>query len=143
LCFVVIAVGTIRLARFNTKPLSVPGYWIGYPRPATAIFIACLLNSKIFLSTLLYIPVAIIILIVGFLNLTYLPYKSNKAKLTNFQIFIVFLAPTSSMLLHPFGLMWDVGLFWMIVYTFTPWLSVRKHERAEIGQIIDTWKQSP
>ncbi|MBN1222145.1 MAG: CDP-alcohol phosphatidyltransferase family protein [Candidatus Aminicenantes bacterium] len=142
LCFYIIAAGTIRLARFNTKPLKITGYWIGFPRPASGLFIVFLLSSKIVLVRGPYLEAVPLILVVGLLNLTYVPYISNKANLTNTQTAIVFIAPISSMLLYPFGYMWDLGLFWMIVYILSPWISVKKQKRAEIKSIVAEWKRS-
>ena len=142
LFFYIISIGTIRLARYNTKPLKIPGYWIGFPRPASGLFIIFLLNSSVFLNNRLYLPVTFLIILAGYLNLTYLPYLSNKAKLTNFQTFIVFLAPLSSLLLYPFGYFWDAGVVWMIVYMLTPWTSVKKREQAEIRSFIEEWKKT-
>jgi CDP-diacylglycerol--serine O-phosphatidyltransferase len=140
LCFFIISAGTIRLARFQTKPLDVPGYWIGFPRPASGLFIIFLLNSNLFLGYELYLVAAPLIILVGFLGLTYLPYKSNKAKFTKFQIFIIFLAPISSMLLFPYGYMWDVAFFWMTVYLLQPWIGVSRTDREETKTRIKEWK---
>jgi len=92
LCFFIISVGTIRLAKFQTKPLHVPGYWIGFPRPASGL------------------------------------------------IFLIFLAPISSMLLFTYGYMWDLAFFWMIVYVLQPWIGVRKTDREEIRERVREWK---
>jgi CDP-diacylglycerol--serine O-phosphatidyltransferase len=141
LFFYIISIGTIRLARYNTKPLQIPGYWIGLPRPATGLFIIFLLNSRLFLNSQLYFVVTLLIVVAGYLSLTYLPYLNNKAKLTHFQTFIVFLAPISSLLLYPFGYTWEAGTMWMIVYILTPWTSVKKRERAEIRSFVEEWKK--
>ena len=140
LCFFVISVGTIRLAKFQTKPLDVPGYWIGFPRPASGFFIIFLLNSNLLLDYDLYLIAALLIILVGLLSLTYLPYKSNKAKFTKFQTFIIFLAPISSMLLFPFGYMWDLALFWITVYLLQPWIGVNKKDREDIRIRVMEWK---
>ncbi len=41
------ALGTIRQARQQDRPLSFPCYWIGLPRPVLALFILALLNSSL------------------------------------------------------------------------------------------------
>jgi len=140
LCFFIITVGTIRLAKFQTKPLDVPGYWIGFPRPASGFFIIFLLNSNLFLDHGLFLVGGLLIILVGLLSLTYLPYKSNKAKFTKFQTFLIFLAPTSSMLLFPYGYMWDLALFWITVYVLQPWIGVNKKDREEIKARVREWK---
>jgi CDP-diacylglycerol--serine O-phosphatidyltransferase len=140
LCFFIISIGTIRLAKFQTKPLHIPGYWIGFPRPASGLFIIFLLNSSLFLDFEPYLIAALLIIPVGFLGLTYLPYKSNKAKFTKFQIFIIFLAPISSILLFTYGYMWDLAFFWMIAYLLQPWIGVRKTDREEIRERVREWK---
>jgi hypothetical protein len=72
--------------------------------------------------------------------LTYLPYKSNKAKFTKFQTFLIFLTPISSMLMFPFGYMWDIGLFWITIYALQPWIGVKKADRKEIKTHVREWK---
>jgi len=142
LCFFIISVGTIRLARFQTKPLHVPGYWIGFARPASGLFIIFLLNSKLFLSTKMFPVGAVLIIFIGLLSLSYLPYKSNKAQFTRFQIFLIFFAPISSMLMFPFGYFWDIALFFMIVYILVPWTATSAAERADIKTVVRRWKES-
>lgn len=41
------ALGTIRQARQQDRPLTYPCYWIGLPRPVLALFILALLNSSL------------------------------------------------------------------------------------------------
>ena len=46
--FVLPMTATIRHARYTVKPIKVPGFWIGLPRPTSAFFTVAYFNSSIF-----------------------------------------------------------------------------------------------
>src|SRR3990172_10264514 len=54
--FWLIACSTIRYARFALIKESLPGYFFGLPRPASALMIAAMVNSSVFKNHHLFIP---------------------------------------------------------------------------------------
>ena len=143
LCMVIISVGTIRLARNQAEPLNIPEFWIGFPRPAFAIFIISLLNSHLFLDLELWVPGAAAILCVGALSLTQIPYISNKTKFGPFQILLIVTVPITSVITYFLGFMWDQGIFWIVIYIFIPWFGMKAETRARVKARIQTAQNKP
>lgn len=73
--------GCIRFARFNTVRMEVPGFFIGFPRPASALLIVSLLNSHLMEMSLMmrWFGVAMV-LFLAFMNLTLWPFISHHGK---------------------------------------------------------------
>lgn len=73
--------GCIRFARFNTVRMEVPGFFIGFPRPASALLIVSLLNSHLMEMSLnmRWFGVAMV-LFLAFMNLTLWPFISHHGK---------------------------------------------------------------
>ena len=137
MCLFIIAVGTIRLARNQAEPIDIPGFWIGFPRPAMGLCVVFLLNSHLFLDHRLYLPGAVAIFFLGLLSLTHVAYISNKNRFNAFQISVIIIAPLTSFLLYPVGYMWDLALLWMIVYILTPWIGLKPRTRRDVNSRID------
>jgi phosphatidylserine synthase len=136
LCFYVISVGCIRLARASAQPLAFPGYWLGFPRPGTGLFIIFLINSQLFSHFKYPIFVAVIIFFLGLLNLTYLPYINNKAHYTLINKILIIMATLTPFALFPFGYFWDACLFWIVAYMFTPWYAVSRKNRDKVRMYV-------
>lgn len=132
LCFYVISVGCVRLARASARPMSFPGYWLGFPRPGMGLFIIFLINSRLFFYYKNPIFAAVTIFFVGLLSLTYLPYINNKAQYTPINKIIIVLAALTPFALFPFGYFWDASLFWIVAYMFTPWYAVSRQNRENV-----------
>ncbi|HNU69165.1 MAG TPA: CDP-alcohol phosphatidyltransferase family protein [Myxococcota bacterium] len=73
--------GCIRFARFNTVRMDVPGFFIGFPRPASALLIVALLNSHLMevSLTMRWVGVAMVVFL-GIMNLTLMPFISHHGK---------------------------------------------------------------
>jgi CDP-diacylglycerol--serine O-phosphatidyltransferase len=141
-CFYVIAVGCIRLARANSQSLSFPGYWLGFPRPGTGLFIIFLINSRLFSHFKYPIFAAIIIFFIGLLSLTYLPYINNKAQYTPINKVLIIMGALTPFVLFPFGYFWDACLFWIAAYIFTPWYAVSRQNREKVRMYVKDRSQS-
>jgi CDP-diacylglycerol---serine O-phosphatidyltransferase len=140
LCIYLIAIGSVRLARSLTRPLSYPGYWIGLPRSAAAFTICFFLSSRIFHVYQLYIPAALLILVLGAMLLTYLPYRNHKAPMGPWGK-LLWLVPVVSVGARPTGYMWDIALFFALVYLTTPLFYVSRAEKQSIDAAVLAWKR--
>jgi len=137
----VIGIGSIRLARFNTKPLDYPGYWIGLPRPAVGLFIVFLLNSHAFRELQLLVPAIALILLAGVLNLGFLPYRNHKKSFNKPRLIGMYLIVLTAVVLHQWGLMWDFCLVWMLAYMVSPFLFISRRERRAVAEFVAEWKK--
>lgn len=135
-----IAIGSVRLARSLTRPLSYPGYWIGLPRSAAAFTICFFLSSRLFHTYRLFIPAAALIVVLGAMLLTYLPYRNHKAPMNRWAV-LLWLVPVVCVGARPTGYMWDLALFFALVYVTTPLFYVSRAERASIDAAVLAWKR--
>lgn len=137
MCFFIIAIGAVRLARNQADPIEIPGFWLGFPRPALGLFVVFLLNSRLLLGHRLYLPGALVIVLLGLMGLTRVPYISNKNKFNAFQIAVIVAAPLSSFALYRAGYLWDMALLWMTIYLLTPWIGLKPRTRRDLESRID------
>ena len=142
LCFAIITVGCIRLSRFNVKPLIYPGFWIGYPRSALGLQILFLFNSKFLTHYHLYWAAAAMTLVLTALNLSYVPYRNHKTKLTKFEMFLVLATWFTTWPAYPFGHFWDMALLWSTIYALLPFTPLHSRYRGPIRQYVEEWKAS-
>jgi phosphatidylserine synthase len=142
ICFAVIAVGCIRLARFNVKPLIYPGFWIGYPRSALGVHSIFLFNSKFFSCFHPYWAAAALTLILTAMNLSYIPYRNNKTKFTRFERWVSLSVWVTSLPALPFGYFWDAALIWSTIYALLPFTPLHSQYKEPIRQFVREWKAS-
>ena len=133
LLFAVVGVGTIRLARSMTTPLSHPGYWIGLPRPAFGFMLVFLLNSSLFRHQAgVYLVVALVVLMAG-LSLTRLPYRNHKKPFRRFQTAALVATLVACVALYPLGQMWNGAVLLGAIYLCAPWIALSAAGRREIA----------
>ena len=80
--------GTIRQAKGSDEELSFPCYFLGLPRPASALFFIALINSSLWRNEhltaewggLIYLSSAVIIITISALHLSYIPFNGNKSR---------------------------------------------------------------
>lgn len=142
ICFAVIAVGCIRLSRFNVKPLIYPGFWIGYPRAALGVHIIFLYNSQIFSRYPFYWAAAVLTLVLTVLNLSYIPYRNHKTKASRFERWLSLAVWATCLGVAPFGFFWDAALIWSTVYVLLPFTPLYAEHRAPIRRFVQEWKES-
>lgn len=137
LLFGVIAVGTIRLARSATWPVSYPGYWLGLPRPALGFMIVFFLNSS--LRRLPGGPVVgtVLVAIMAAMCLTYLPYRNHKRPFRLWQKTALVATAIACIAMYPLGQMWNGALLLGTIYLFAPWIALDASGRAEIARAVD------
>ena len=138
----VIGIGSVRLARFNTRPLDYPGYWIGLPRPAVGLFIVFMLNSRFFNHFHLELAVAPLVILVGLLNLSYLPYRNHKKNFNWPRLVAMYLIVLACIAVRPWGYMWDLALLWMVLYVLSPVLFISSQERRKVATFVAEWKRA-
>jgi CDP-diacylglycerol---serine O-phosphatidyltransferase len=136
LLFTVVAVGTIRLARFATTPLSYPGYWIGLPRPAFGFMLVFFLNSSIFATASGPIAGAVLVALMAGLSLTRLPYRNHKKPFERRHAVALVAILLGCIALYPFGQMWNGALLLGTIYLCAPWIALRARERSEIARAL-------
>jgi hypothetical protein len=76
----------------------------------------------------LYILAALLVLVLGAMLLTYLPYRNHKAPMGPWGK-LLWLVPVVSVAARPTGYMWDIALFFALVYITTPLFYVSRAER--------------
>lgn len=139
--------GCIRFARFNTVRMDVPGFFIGFPRPASALLIVSLLNSHLMAisPTMRWFGVAMVIFL-GAMNLTLMPFISHHGKAFSshlkFVLHVVWMTVAFSFLtgilipvvarllgfhlepLLPPNLVLDWVLVWLSFYVSVAWMEI-------------------
>jgi CDP-diacylglycerol--serine O-phosphatidyltransferase len=136
LLFTVVAIGTIRLARFAAAPLSYPGYWIGLPRPAFGFMLVFFVNSSLFATPRGWLVGMLMVAVLAVLSLTRLPYRNHKRPFKRWQAAALVAILLGGIALYPLGQMWNGALMLGALYLFAPWISVSRDERARIAQAL-------
>jgi CDP-diacylglycerol--serine O-phosphatidyltransferase len=136
LCVYIVGIGSLRLARSLTQSVSYRGYWLGLPRSAAAFMMGFFLNSQLFKVYQLWIPGAVLIGMLGALLLTYIPYRNHKAPMRGLYVVLLSLVPFVTIAAYPTGYMWDVALFFSLVYLVSPLIIVSRAERAAITAAV-------
>jgi CDP-diacylglycerol--serine O-phosphatidyltransferase len=133
----IIISGTIRFARFNIKRLEVPGYFVGLPRPASAVLIVAYLNSHLFINIQSLLFTITFVVLLSLMNVMYVAYVGHHTRKTNklirILILVFFIICIASFYL---GVIWDVLFLAGIIYLISPWLFVSKKKRKDIKKIF-------
>ena len=158
--------GCIRFARFNMRKLDIKGFWIGFPRPASALLIIGLLNSHLFLKspTMHWVGV-VIVLIAGFMNLSLVPFISQHERKWSWYLgttmHIVWISVLVAAVLGPFmvllgpdflgwiemrevlprRLVFDWILAWLTCYLFIQWTDIPLASRRAIAKLTAGWNE--
>ena len=78
--------GTLRQAYGQDKPLSYPCYFLGLPRPVTALFFVSMLGSSLFrftdpmMQTMGHVIAASLVVVLSLLHLSHTPFLSPKQR---------------------------------------------------------------
>lgn len=149
--------GCLRFARFNVRRLDLDGYWIGFPRPASALMILSLVNSHLFLASPLmpWIGIGLVVLL-GFMGLSLKPWIGHHGRrkwswylaiiLNMVWISVVasaILGPILDVLgfvpLVPMKLAFDWVLIWMGFYLCIQWTDVPEATRMAVRRLTADW----
>ncbi len=138
--FWLIACSTIRYARFSLIKASLPGYFFGLPRPASALMIAAMVNSRVFQHFHLFISGAVFVVVLGLMNLSFLPYLnhhnqrqrlSRSAKIATATV-LALVVPISWLLGYP----WEGVFVCLLLYSLHPLYWIRGEEKAKITAFL-------
>lgn len=133
--------GCIRLARFNVKRIEYPGFWMGFPRPASALAIVALVNSHVFAKYDLMIFGALFVLLMSIMNITIIPYVGHHKRKLGIRTKAVLAVMTLIFIASiKFGYVWDVMLAYSIFYLLSPFYLIKRKEKREIKRFIREWK---
>lgn len=144
--------GCIRFARFNVRRLDIPGYWIGFPRPAAALMMVSLVNSHLFVNSGImgWAGVALVVFL-GFMNLSLVPYISHHERkwswhlkvILNMVWITVVVAFLGGVILDvmPARTVFDVVLLWLSFYLFIQWTDIPEATRRDIARLTADWNE--
>ncbi len=144
--------GCIRFARFNVRRLDIPGFWIGFPRPAAALMMVSLVNSHLFQNSGLmgWLGVALVVFL-GFMNLSLVPYISHHDRKWSWHLKIILnmvwitvvLAFLGGVVLDfmPSRTVFDVVLLWLFFYLSVQWTDIPEATRRDIAQLTADWNE--
>ncbi|MBP7125358.1 CDP-alcohol phosphatidyltransferase family protein [Myxococcota bacterium] len=142
--------GSIRFARFNVRRLDVPAFFIGFPRPASALTTVALVNGHLFQATpwMAWIGVPMLLLL-GAMNLSLVPFIGHHGRhwswylkiILNFVWFSVALSVVLGVFLDwlPRNLAFDWTLFWLCCYLFIGWTDISTESRRRIRKLTQDW----
>lgn len=143
--------GCIRFARFNVRRIEIPGFFVGFPRPAGALIMVSLVNSHLFANSgvMGWAGIAVT-LFIGYMNLSLYPYISHHERkkwswhltiILNMVWISVVIALVGGVIFHifPSRTVFDVILMWLCFYLFVQWTDIPASVRREIGKITADW----
>lgn len=142
--------GCIRFARFNVRKLDLSGYWVGFPRPASALLIVALVNSHLFnISPVMgWVGVALVV-VVAFAGLTLVPYIGHHGRKWSWYLAIVlnfvwasvaFSAVFSLIIpVLPPRVTFDWVVIWLSFYLFYQWLDIPLATRKAVARLTKDW----
>ncbi len=134
--------GSIRLARFNLKRIEYPGYWIGFPRPASALAIVGFVNSHLFLNFNLMLSGLFFVLILSIANVSLIPYIGHhERKFSTLQKTILFGIVILLLVSIIFDFVWDCLFLLGLIYLISPWILVSRKDRNKTKIFIDKWRK--
>ena len=144
--------GCIRFARFNVRRLNVTAFFIGFPRPASALMIVALVNSHLFSVSpwMGWIGIALVLLL-GFMNLSLLPFIGHHGREWSWYLAIVlnfvWFSVAASVVLGVFldwvprNLAFDWTFAWLCYYLFVAWTDISTETRRRIKAVTGDWNE--
>ncbi len=152
--------GTIRGARLAVKPIKVPGFWIGLPRPVTAFIMVSGLNASFFglWPTLTGSLLLGLIVVMGAMNLGGVPFLSHHGhvwpRYVNWILVIVVVTIALTALLGPLAHLvyrplipqetfFDVFFFWLFGYLLFQWHGVPAADWQRAREAVAVWRALP
>lgn len=134
--------GTLRFARFNVQRVEYPGYWVGLPRPCSAVFIVSFCASRTFAEPAVAWAGAALIPLVSALNLSFVPFHGHHGRKASALVrtFVgAWLASTAVAAI--LGWVWEACLFWSSAYAFTQHLFIPAADRARMREFVRAWRR--
>lgn len=134
--------GALRFARFNVQRIEFPGYWVGLPRPASAVFVVSFCASSTFAEPwVAYAGIALIPL-VGAMSLSLIPFHGHHRRGSSPAFVIaVSLWVGSTALSLLLGFLFEACLFWSSAYSFLQHFFIPAADRARIREFVRDWRR--
>jgi CDP-diacylglycerol--serine O-phosphatidyltransferase len=134
--------GALRFARFNVQRIELPGFWVGLPRPASAVLLVSFCASRLFeLSYAPQVGAALIPFVCG-MNLWLVPFHGHHHRAASPVVvgaIVAWLASTVA--LGAVGYVWEALLFWSAAYSFTQALFIPRAERERFRAFVEAWRR--
>ena len=144
--------GTLRQAHGQDRPLSYPCYFLGLPRPVTALFLVSMMGSSLFhfsdpmMQTTGHLVSAGLTIVLSILHLSHFPFLSPKERnwfgMVQFgKNWFVFGTPVILVMAWIFGnseLFFDYLLASMACYVFLGWTQIPKGDFEKVKTYIKT-----
>ena len=143
--------GCIRFARFNTFRFDIEGFWMGYPRPASALLLVSMVESTLFQEhqVIQYLGMGVIVLL-GFMNLSMFPYIGHHGRKFTRHLGWILIYVASSVAISlilgitgwlPRHVVFDITFLWMTFYLLFNWVDIPKQTRIEIRNAVAKWRE--
>lgn len=159
LAFVLPLTASIRGARFTVKPIKVPGFWIGLPRPVSAFIIVSYFNTALFgLTPLMEWAGIALVLSLGAMNLGGTAFLSHHGHVWKWYVGPILVLVAVSLgvtgLGGPILSIWgwnflppesffDLMFFWLFGYMLMQWQGIPKAEWDNVRALVAAWRKAP
>jgi CDP-diacylglycerol--serine O-phosphatidyltransferase len=146
--FVLVATGSIRHARGAVASFTMDNCWNGMPRTVSGFLALTVVNSHVFGHTGPYRWLGLVVILAcGVLNITPVPYTNHHGRWTAYPRFTraivaMFLSTLAGSVAFARGLVWDVLLLWMVLYSGLAWLGLTREERKEFFVRSRVWREA-
>jgi CDP-diacylglycerol--serine O-phosphatidyltransferase len=134
--------GALRFARFNVQRIEFPGYWVGLPRPASAVFVVSFCASSTFAEPAVACAGIALLPFVTLMNLSLIPFHGHHRRASSPSFVVaVSLWVGSTALSIPLGLLFEACLFWSSAYSFLQYFFIPATDRARIREFVREWRR--
>lgn len=144
--------GCLRFARFNTFHYDVEGFWLGYPRPASALLLVSMVESELFyFNHWMQLAGIAVIIAIGFMNVSLFPYIGHHGRRFSRHLgwILIYVAASVAIALvlglvgwMPKAVVFDIVFLWMFFYLVLNWVDIPKQTRMQIKASVNRWKES-
>jgi CDP-diacylglycerol--serine O-phosphatidyltransferase len=134
--------GTLRFARFNVRRIEFPGYWVGLPRPCSAVLVTSLCASRLFEEPAVAYAGVALIPAVCCMNLAFIPYHGHHhRRLSGVVLAFVVAWISATVAAIPLGWLWEVCLLFSSAYAFAQYFFIPPAERARFRAFVAEWRR--
>lgn len=134
--------GALRFARFNVQRIELPGYWVGLPRPGSAVLIASYCAAGVAWGPAMAWAGLAFIPLVCAMNLMLMPFHGHHRRAaTRPVVLAIVLWLASTAIATALGYVWEVCLFWSAAYTFAQGLFIPAADRAQFRAFVAAWRE--
>ena len=137
--------GVVRFARFIVNEMEYPGFWIGVPRPISAMIYISLIRSHLYASDFSPYLLAGVVILLSIMNLSFEPminHHRNRSQWHTWLKGIIYYGSITLFISALAGYFWDVFCIYLILWSLLSAFNLgqSKKERAELSALIQKWK---